>query len=309
MSMSASASSSSHDTSSSSTSQSHQTQTKKNSSEILPSKPTPAITMSKSASSTSHEDEEASSSSTFHQTQTKKNASEILPSKPDAPTPAHSHSSSSDEEDEPPPAETQKKDSRAAGGKRNGDAAALGMPEDTKKSRFERVWSQQDVVVLLQGIIDFQKEKKADPTKDFASFFHFIIKSLHFPASLPQLKDKVSKLRKKFHNHLQKNMTFHTLHSQKTFDMSQQIWGAQGCLSASNPQLADQLDYNTLDFSNIGQMAKYVTMKGLEMLHGHEKPETQAKLPKLDVADLQLFADRLKFLLQQTQLIMASYNN
>ncbi|XP_050229148.1 probable transcription factor At1g61730 [Mercurialis annua] len=189
---------------------------------------------------------------------------------------------------------------------------------DAKKPRL---WSQDDEIVVLQGILHFSKDTQTDPTRDIASFFHSIIKSLHFPATLTQFKDKLMRLKRKFNHHAHKDMAFSNTHSQKTFNLSKQIWGAQGCIISVNPKkmsaselvmnVGNKPDFKTLPFLNIGltQMGDYVVMKALKMLHTHEKAHLQAKLRKLHAADLQLFIDRLQFLKEHAQLIIASYND
>ncbi|KAF2299862.1 hypothetical protein GH714_004938 [Hevea brasiliensis] len=104
--------------------------------------------------------------------------------------------------------------------------------EDTKKQLFQRLWSEDDEIAVLKGIIDFTEKKGVDPAKDMTSFYDFIKKSLHFDVSLSQLKDKVWRLKKKFENHVSKGKkgeekTFSKAHDQKSFDLSKKIWGSE----------------------------------------------------------------------------------
>ncbi|KAJ6724606.1 hypothetical protein OIU85_022516 [Salix viminalis] len=109
--------------------------------------------------------------------------------------------------------------------------------EDSKKQLFQRLWTEDDEISLLQGIIDFIAEKGYDPSKDTNAFLDFIKQSLHFDVSMTQLKDKISRLRKKFENNVKgkkgDNKVFSKPHDQKGFDLSKYIWGSEGCIKAN----------------------------------------------------------------------------
>ncbi|XP_011030341.1 PREDICTED: mediator-associated protein 1-like [Populus euphratica] len=110
-------------------------------------------------------------------------------------------------------------------------------PEDSKKQLFQRLWTEDDEIALLRGIIDFTAKKGCDPSKDMNAFYDFIKKSLHFDVSMTQLKDKISRLKKKFENHVKgkkgENKTFSKPHDQKGFDLSKSIWGSDGSIKAN----------------------------------------------------------------------------
>ncbi|KAB5534474.1 hypothetical protein DKX38_017560 [Salix brachista] len=109
--------------------------------------------------------------------------------------------------------------------------------EDSKKQLFQRLWTEDDEISLLQGIIDFIAEKGYDPSKDTNAFLDFIKQSLHFDVSMTQLKDKIFRLRKKFENNVKgkkgENKVFSKPHDQKGFDLSKYIWGSEGCIKAN----------------------------------------------------------------------------
>jgi len=109
--------------------------------------------------------------------------------------------------------------------------------EDSKKQLFQRLWTEEDEIALLQGIIDFIAEKGYDPSKDMNAFYDFIKRSLHFDVSMTQLKDKISRLRKKFENHVKgkkgESKIFSKPHDQKGFDLSKYIWGSEGTIKAN----------------------------------------------------------------------------
>ncbi|KAJ6724605.1 hypothetical protein OIU85_022515 [Salix viminalis] len=108
--------------------------------------------------------------------------------------------------------------------------------EDSKKQLFQRLWTEDDEISLLQGMIDFVAENGVDPSKDTSAFLDFIKQSVHFDVSISQLKDKISRLKKKFENNVKgkkgENKVFSKLHDQKGFDLSKYIWGSEGCIKA-----------------------------------------------------------------------------
>ncbi|KAJ8752358.1 hypothetical protein K2173_003994 [Erythroxylum novogranatense] len=104
--------------------------------------------------------------------------------------------------------------------------------EDAKKQLFQRVWSEDDEIAVLKGIIEFNETKGIDPAKDMNLFYDFIKKSLHFDVTLAQLKDKVWRLKKKFGHHVVKgkkgeDKIFAKPHDQKAFKLWKQIWGSE----------------------------------------------------------------------------------
>ncbi|CAL1386143.1 unnamed protein product [Linum trigynum] len=107
-----------------------------------------------------------------------------------------------------------------------------GKNEDVPRVPFQRLWGENDEIAVLSGLIEFAEKKGADPLKDMAAFYDFINKSLAVDVSLAQLKEKVTRFRKKFKNHANgKNgldKSFSKVHDQKSFDLSKKIWDSQG---------------------------------------------------------------------------------
>ncbi|KDP45631.1 hypothetical protein JCGZ_17238 [Jatropha curcas] len=130
------------------------------------------------------------------------------------------------------------KDSKRPKKKESESDGVVEKSEDTKKQLFQRLWSEDDEIAVLEGLIEYAEKKGVDPAKDMTSFFEYIKKSLHFDVSLSQLKDKVSRLKKKFENHVTKgkkgeDKTFSKPHDQKSFDLSKRIWGSAAGVESS----------------------------------------------------------------------------
>ncbi|GER51227.1 DNA-binding storekeeper protein-relatedtranscriptional regulator [Striga asiatica] len=101
-----------------------------------------------------------------------------------------------------------------------------------KKQLFQRIWSESDEIALLNGIMQFRAEKKCDPHDNMDSFHDFIKKNLHFDVTRTQLRDKMSKMKKKYTNNKRKEQedkgrTFTSQHEQEAYDLSEKVWGAE----------------------------------------------------------------------------------
>lgn len=105
--------------------------------------------------------------------------------------------------------------------------------EEGKKvsgSGINRLWSEDDEISILQGMIDFQSAKGSDPYTDMSQFLEFIKKNLSVDVSKNQLIDKVRRLKKKYKNNSEKGRNgddpvFLKQHEHKSFVLSKKIWG------------------------------------------------------------------------------------
>ncbi|KAK7339453.1 hypothetical protein VNO77_20121 [Canavalia gladiata] len=110
--------------------------------------------------------------------------------------------------------------------------------EDGKKSGeqskklFQRLWSEEDELAILKGMVDFTSKTGQDPYKYATSFHDFMKKSLHVEASSNQLKEKIRRLKKKFETNTEKGKNdesprFSKLHDQMAFELSKKVWGTK----------------------------------------------------------------------------------
>ncbi|KAL2475548.1 DNA-binding storekeeper protein-related transcriptional regulator [Abeliophyllum distichum] len=118
------------------------------------------------------------------------------------------------------------------------EAESSGKPpstpnDDSKKQLFQRLWSEDDEIVVLKGLIDYATKKKADPFTDLSDFHDFIRENLHVDVTRTQLQDKIRRLRKKYQNNRSKEKkgkerTFSKAHERIAYDLSNMIWGPGG---------------------------------------------------------------------------------
>ncbi|KAL0560029.1 hypothetical protein IC582_000419 [Cucumis melo] len=97
-------------------------------------------------------------------------------------------------------------------------------------SGINRLWSEDDEISILQGMIDFQLAKGSDPYTDMNQFLDFIRENLSVDVSKNQLIDKVRRLKKKYKNNSEKGRNgddpvFLKQHEHKSFVLSKKIWG------------------------------------------------------------------------------------
>uniref|UniRef100_A0A5B6YM87 Putative mediator-associated protein 1 n=1 Tax=Davidia involucrata TaxID=16924 RepID=A0A5B6YM87_DAVIN len=113
--------------------------------------------------------------------------------------------------------------------------------ETEKKQLFQRLWSEEDEIAVLNGMIDYTAKKGADPVADMNAFHDFIKNKLHIiNVSKTQLSDKVRRLKKKYENNARKGKkgggerTLSKPHDQKAYELSKKIWGRGEALPNAN---------------------------------------------------------------------------
>ncbi|GER49317.1 DNA-binding storekeeper protein-relatedtranscriptional regulator [Striga asiatica] len=103
---------------------------------------------------------------------------------------------------------------------------------EPEKQLFLRIWSEADQITILNGIMQFRAQKKSDLNENFDAFFEFIKKNLQIEATRAQLRDKISRMKKKYTNnkrkeHDGKGRTFTSQHEREAYDLSEKVWGAE----------------------------------------------------------------------------------
>uniref|UniRef100_A0A7C9DND6 Glabrous enhancer-binding protein-like DBD domain-containing protein n=1 Tax=Opuntia streptacantha TaxID=393608 RepID=A0A7C9DND6_OPUST len=98
--------------------------------------------------------------------------------------------------------------------------------DEGKKVLFQRLWSEEDELVILKGMIDYKAKKRTDPMADADDFLEFIKKSLHFDANKAQILNKMQRMKKKYEN--AKKRKINNPHDLKAFELSKQVWGNDG---------------------------------------------------------------------------------
>ncbi|KFK40675.1 hypothetical protein AALP_AA2G026600 [Arabis alpina] len=102
--------------------------------------------------------------------------------------------------------------------------------EDVKKPAFQRLWSEEDEIALLQGMIDFRDDTGKIPYEDTNGFYDYMKKSISVEVSKSQFMDKIRSLKKKYTGKGKngKDVSFTKPHDVKSFGLSKFIWGPDG---------------------------------------------------------------------------------
>ncbi|KAG8385688.1 hypothetical protein BUALT_Bualt03G0071100 [Buddleja alternifolia] len=126
--------------------------------------------------------------------------------------------------------ETDAKESKKSKKKPEAEGSEKKSNDDAKKSLFQRLWSEDDEIEVLKGMIDYSAKKKSDPVADLNAFHELIKKNLHVDVTRTQLQDKIRRLKKKYMNNKSKekegkDRTFTNPHEQRAYELSKKVWG------------------------------------------------------------------------------------
>ncbi|KAL0736893.1 hypothetical protein Bca4012_013103 [Brassica carinata] len=98
--------------------------------------------------------------------------------------------------------------------------------EDSKKPAFQRLWTEDDEIAVLQGMIDFKNDTGNSPYDDTNAYYDYIKKSISFEVSKNQFMDKLRSLKKKYMG--KEKPSFTKPHDQKSYRLCKYIWGPDG---------------------------------------------------------------------------------
>lgn len=215
---------------------------------------------------------------------------------------------------------------------------------DESKKLFQRLWSEEDEIVILNGMIDYTSKRGADPTSDMNAFHDFIKKLLHFEVSkVAQLTDKIRRLKRKYGNNAAKKKYNPTKpHEQKVFELSKKIWGgnaaeepksngtatpvaaakssqksngkAKSALPAASKEGSkliksdEKASFSGSLSETIGigmkSLPEHVLKKGLDLIPESKKAELDAKWKKLHIDELELFVRKNQLINEQVKMVL-----
>lgn len=95
---------------------------------------------------------------------------------------------------------------------------------------INRLWSNEDAIAVLNGMIEFKTIKGFFPNADMERFHSFIKGKLNVDISKDQLRSKIIRMKKRFLNALKKgdngsDPVFSKPHEVMAFEISKKIWG------------------------------------------------------------------------------------
>lgn len=213
-----------------------------------------------------------------------------------------------------------------------------------KKLLFQRLWSEENEIELIQGMINYVEVKSKDPIADINDFHEFVKKSLHVDVNTRQVLTKVRRLKKKFENNVAKlennNGKVRSLsnpHEKKMYELSKNLWGNNGnknvVKSSNNKKVTAKVNVTpktnksrkAVDLGNgnggvevkpkvvqpepLGSMGLRITdevimSKGLDLLSGEKKVEMEMKWKNLKVEELEHFLKKVDILKEQAEIVL-----
>ncbi|KAG7548837.1 GLABROUS1 enhancer-binding protein family [Arabidopsis suecica] len=117
--------------------------------------------------------------------------------------------------------------------------AAKRAKKDVKKPNNQRLWSEEDEILVLQGIIAFKSETGKTTSEDKSGFYEFIKDSISVKVSLSQCIEKIKTVKRKFMNRWKydRKPTFSRAHDMKSFELSKMIWGSDDAESRKSERV------------------------------------------------------------------------
>lgn len=215
--------------------------------------------------------------------------------------------------------------------KKNEDAKSEVEEEISKKTGILRLWSEDDEIAILKGLIDCKSKIGCDPSVDPAAFHDFIKKSLHIKVSTNQLKDKIRRLKKKYLNNSKKgengeDPVFSRPHDCKSYELSKKVWDGDATVSngvdkpktkskkiinstplTKNPDEFDSSCVEKLLSHSVSDLGESFVKKNLTLIENPKlKKELEDRWKKLKVAEMEVFLQRVELIRDQTKLILDS---
>ncbi|KAK0600817.1 hypothetical protein LWI29_018677 [Acer saccharum] len=138
----------------------------------------------------------------------------------------------------------------------------LPLQLDESRRLFQRLWTDEDEIELLQGFLDYTSQRGNVHHHDTALFYDQIKSKLQLEFNKNQLVEKLRRLKKKYRNVLAKissgkDFSFKTAHDQATFEISRKIW----CSNNNNTPNVTVLDDEEANHNNNNHVNFYHEVK------------------------------------------------
>ncbi|CAN1245318.1 Probable transcription factor At5g28040 [Linum grandiflorum] len=123
------------------------------------------------------------------------------------------------------------------------------QPMDKSRQLFQRLWTDEDEIELLQGFYEYSSQRGGGSHHDTALFYDQIRSKLQLDFNKNQLVEKLRRLKKKYRNVVSKiesgkDFSFKSSHDQVTFEISRKIWSSTGKLASVEDGNLDEEEGN-----------------------------------------------------------------
>ncbi|OIW13541.1 hypothetical protein TanjilG_29282 [Lupinus angustifolius] len=129
-------------------------------------------------------------------------------------------------------------------------------PIDDSRRLFQRLWTDEDEIELLQGFLDYTSQRGSSHHNDTALFYDQMKSKFQIDFNKNQLVEKIRRLKKKYRNVLNKissgkDFSFKSAHDQATFEISRKIWRNIGQISGGVVVDDNALDEDEINLNPI----------------------------------------------------------
>ncbi|KAK1422626.1 hypothetical protein QVD17_17912 [Tagetes erecta] len=212
--------------------------------------------------------------------------------------------------------------------------------QQPQQQLFQRLWSEENEIELIEGMINYVNEKGKDPLADVNDFHEFVKKTLHVDVNDRQVLTKARRLKKKFENNVArveskgKVRSFSNPHEKKMYDLSKNLWGndSNNKNVVTSKKLKVKVNVTPKTNKSVGsgngnvnvvnvnevvaaKVARFGSLglpitdegiinKGLELVSGAEKVEMEAKWKNLKVQELEHFLKKMEVLKEQAEVVL-----
>ncbi|KAG6410276.1 hypothetical protein SASPL_128330 [Salvia splendens] len=202
---------------------------------------------------------------------------------------------------------------------------------EKKSNMFQRLWSEEDEIVILEGMIEFQNKFKVDPLANLDQYHDFIKKSLQTDFTdftRTQLQDKIRRLKRKYVKSREKDgkdKVFSKPQEQMAYDLSKAIWGnedkgvvkvmgsprANGSVvrRAVGKKDADDVKSKEVEKKMTSLNRCGATMEERLCIYGEAafgSGDVENEWNKLKVEELKVYLKQLEVKVAQTKLVLAA---
>lgn len=218
------------------------------------------------------------------------------------------------------------------------------VSNDDSKKLFQRLWSEDDEIAILQGMLDYRAKKKADPIADLNDFHEFIKKSIHIDVSKTQLQDKIRRLKKKYKNNSSKEnkgkyKVPSKAHEHTAYELSKKVWGQEGNalspkpngtaakgsktkISAALGTKGDEMEVPVNEDNKLGgvkgeegnkdihiglgdqRFDSWIAEEGWKMMKGEKREEMEEKWKKLRLKEVEVCVEKLELKLEHAKIVL-----
>ncbi|KAL3615010.1 hypothetical protein CASFOL_040671 [Castilleja foliolosa] len=191
------------------------------------------------------------------------------------------------------------------------------------RKKFDRVFSEEDEIILLNGMIRFANTNKSSPFANLDAFRHFIQADLqHVDPTTDQLKTKLLKFRSKYINNMSKQASGKARrlkqHERRAFNLSKLVWeneyidkGKKRVYNTANVEVAGSsggLSTVSLNRSNISLIGAQIFETGKGVEGESEWRELRKAEMEIRKAEMEIHRKKMEVMHRMTCLVSGVMN-